>query len=39
VKRWGDRAKDAIKDKLNMLIKERVFVEVKNPWRIKLGEC
>jgi hypothetical protein len=31
VKRWGDRAKDAIKDELNMLIKEKVFVEVMNP--------
>jgi len=37
VKRWGDKAKDAIKDKLNMLIKERVFVEVKKPMEDQIG--
>jgi hypothetical protein len=31
VKRRGERAKAVIKDELNMLIKEKVFVEIKNP--------
>jgi hypothetical protein len=31
VKRRGERAKAAIKDELNMLLNEKVFVEVKNP--------
>jgi len=31
VKRRGERAKEVIKNELNMLLKEKVFVEVKNP--------
>jgi len=31
VKRWGDRAKEAIKDELKTLIKEKVFEEVQKP--------
>jgi hypothetical protein len=31
VKRWGNRAKEAIKDELKMLIKEMVFEEVQKP--------
>jgi len=31
VKRWDDRAKEAIKDELKMLIKEKVFEEVQKP--------
>jgi len=31
VKKWGEKAKGAIKEELNMLKKENVFEEVKNP--------
>lgn len=31
VKKWGDRAREASRDTLKMLIKEKVFVEGKHP--------
>jgi hypothetical protein len=31
VRKWGDRAKEAIKDELKMLVKEKVFEKVQEP--------
>jgi hypothetical protein len=35
VKKWGEKAKGAIKEELNMLKKENVFEEVKTQVKIK----
>jgi hypothetical protein len=31
VRKWGDKAKEAIKDELKMLVKEKVFEKVQEP--------
>jgi len=31
VKKWGDKAWEAIRDELRMFVKENVFIEVKQP--------
>lgn len=34
-RKWGERAKEAVKDELKMLNKEEVFVEIKQPTKMQ----
>jgi len=39
VKKWGERAKEAIKDGEKMLYKEGVFLEIKQPTNMQKCEA